>query len=467
LRVVDVAVHQRRDDGRPIIRGKIESVTFALDASAHRSGVHALGVRAGESEARRVTYPPLDTLGFIAYVAWFVAVAALTLRRPAYGACALIAVIPFAFYQELAGTTIRLPKVAVIALILGLWAYPGAFAAVWRSDARRMFVAGVAVIAATALSFAAAAHHAPVVREVLKAVEYVLIFAGIATAYRLDPDARAFRMTFLATASAVALLALVQEITGAPSALLVNGHVIARIAGPLEGPNQLAGYLDVALPLALALTLEERDLLATFTLALAVAADVLTFSRGGMIGAVAGIVTVAVVRGSVVRAALMPLAGGLAAAFGICAHDAVVSGDYNVFSWWTSDVSYAGGVGNRGQLWRAAWTLWRAHPLFGVGAGNFELEIAQTGVRGVRTHANSLYLQALVEGGIPLFAATLWMVYASIATFVRDRARSPFVLAALAGGIALSLHQVVDYLIFFPKVGAQWWAVMAVACASL
>jgi O-antigen ligase len=127
----------------------------------------------------------------------------------------------------------------------------------------------------------------------------------------------------------------------------------------------------------------------------------------------------------------------------------------------------SGGVGTRSQLWHAAITLWRQHPIFGVGAGNFELDIPQTGLKGVRTHANSLYLQALVEGGIPLIAATLWLIYASIATFVREVLESPFVAAALAGSIALALHQVVDYLTYYPKVGIEWWVVMALGAAQL
>src|SRR5207302_578017 len=106
----------------------------------------------------------------------------------------------------------------------------------------------------------------------------------------------------------------------------------------------------------------------------------------------------------------------------------------------------SGGVGTRTNLWRAAFALWRSHPVFGIGAGNFELEIGQTGLRGVRTHTNSLYLQSLVEGGIPSLAATLWLTYVSIATFARDRLRSPFVAAAFGGSIAFGLHQIFDWL---------------------
>jgi O-antigen ligase len=124
-----------------------------------------------------------------------------------------------------------------------------------------------------------------------------------------------------------------------------------------------------------------------------------------------------------------------------------------------------GAVGRRSQLWGAAWALWKTHPWLGIGAGNFELELKVAGVTGVRTHANSLYLQALAEGGVPLFAATLLTVYASLRTFARGPLREPLVLGALAASIGLALHQIVDLLVFYPKVGEFWWIVLALGAA--
>lgn len=401
------------------------------------------------------------------YAGFFIGVTLLTLRRPAYGACILVMVVPFALYQEAFDTTIRMPKVAVLAVLLGLSAYRDAFAPIAEKTPWRILTAGLFVLAATLMSFVHAAHTVPVIRESLKMAEYLLIFCAVVAAYRLDPDRRMFSGALLVTAIAVSVLALLQEIVGAPSALLVNGHTLPRIAGPLEGPNQLAGYFDVAIPIALAFTLQERSRLARAALFMMIFADILTFSRGGLVGAAAGVITTAVALRSQLRPAIAPITAGIAAGLVVMFSWGIVADSLGMIRLWNFESHYAGGVGTRPELWHAAIALWKQHPLFGVGAGNFELDIPLTGLHGVRTHANSLYLQALVEGGIPLIAATLWLVYVSISTFVRARFESPFVVAALGASVALALHQVVDFLTFYPKVGAEWWVVMALAAAEV
>lgn len=434
------------------------------------------GFRAANTEARHVqlphftggpaVYPPLDTLGLMFYAAFFVGVTLLTLRRPALGACVLIVVVPFALYQQALHLTITLPKVAVLGVLLGLSAYPDAFAPLAAKAPWRILTAGVFVLCATLVSFVHATHTLPVIRESLKMGEYLVIFCAVVAAYRLDPDRRAFANAILGSAIAVSVLALAQEVFGSTSVLLVNGHPLPRIAGPLEGPNQLAGYFDVALPAALAFSVRDRSTLARTAVFFIVFADILTFSRGGLAGAAAAILTVAIVFHGQLREAIAPLATGIAAGIAVAFSWGIVADSIGMLRWWNYQSTYAGGVGTRPELWHAAIVLWRAHPLFGIGAGNFELEIPLTGLRGVRTHANSLYLQALVEGGIPLIAATVWLVYVSISTFVRQRMESPFIVAALAGSIALALHQAVDFLTFYPKIGAEWWIVLALGAAE-
>lgn len=410
----------------------------------------------------------LDPLALIVDVIFLAGVTLLTMRRASYGLCVLIVIQPFALYQNVFQTTITMPKIALIGVLLGLAAYRDAFAPVASRTPWRILVAGLLVLGATLLTFVHAHYQGEVIREALKTLEYIVLFCAVVAAYRLDPDRFVVRGAVIATAIAVALLALAQEVVGAPSALLVNHHIIPRIAGPLEGPNQLAGYFDVVLPLVFALAIDEAGPIAHMALFLIVFTDVLTFSRGGAIGAVAGVLTVALVARRNLRASFVSMFAGLAAALGIAAAWSAGVHSLTLARFWNFQQSdYSGGVGTRSELWRAAWKLWLAHPAFGVGAGNFEREIALTGVRGVRTHANSLYLQALAEGGIFLFAATIWLVYTSIAAFAREQLRSPFVLAAFAAGIALALHQVVDFLTFYPKIGDEWWLVMGLGAAEL
>jgi O-antigen ligase len=295
-----------------------------------------------------------------------------------------------------------------------------------------------------------------------------MLFCVAVAAFRLDPDRRALRNVFFANAILVAALALAQEAIGAPSALLINGHVTPRIAGPLEGPNQLAGFFDIVLPVVFALAIDEPSPIAYAALALIACTDVLTFSRGGALGAVAAIAAVLYLYRRPARAALISLGSGIAAGALVALGWGIAAHSFGIFRLWNFDESsYAGGVGTRTELWNAAIKLWRQHPLLGVGAGNFEIEIPRTGLRGVRTHANSLYLQSLVEGGIPMLAATLWLVYTTISTFARQRLGSPFVVAAFAASVALALHQVVDLLTFYPKVGGEWWLVLGLGAAEL
>lgn len=412
-------------------------------------------------------YPPLDTLGFIFYAVFFIAATLVTMRRPALGACILIVAVPFGLYEAAFHDVVSLSKVAVVAVLLGLCAYAGAFAPIAQKAPARIFLAGLLVLGAMALSTIVAADKTAAMRQILKMIEYLFDFGVAAAAYRLDPDRPAIAAAFMGTTIAVSILALLQEVVGAPSVLLVNGHTLPRIAGPLEGPNQLAGYFDVAIPVALAFTLRERMALARAALFFAIFADLLTFSRGGLIGAAAGVVAVAFAMRTHLRAALAPVLGGIAAGVAVMLCWGLLVDSLGMVRLWNFQSNYAGGVGTRAELWHAASVLWRRHPILGVGAGNFEIDIPRTGLHGVRTHANSLYLQALAEGGIVQMAATLWLVYVSIASFVRQAGQFPFAAAALGASVALALHQIFDFLTFYPKVGSEWWIVMALGALEV
>jgi O-antigen ligase len=412
---------------------------------------------------------PLDPLSTALFVAVFAGAVLLTARRPAYGLCGLILATPFALYREVAGTTVTLPKVVLLGVLIGLSAFPGC-AARLRDRPMPLLLGVLAIYAAIcALSGIGAEHRAATARETLKVLEYAAVFAVAYLCRRLDPDDRPIVAAVAVATILVALSALAQEVAGAPSGLYVGKAIVPRIAGVLEGPNQLAGYFQIAISAVGAWTLARRAALLDLALILGVCADVLTFSRAGLLGlaVVGAILLIAGGRGA--ARALRPALFGLMAGIGIVGWWAFYAHTVNVLRISLAESSYAGGVGDRGELWRAAWRMWLRHPLLGVGAGNYELDLPQYGVFGVRTHANSWFLQSLAEGGIALFAATLASIAAIVATFAPQarRASSPWVLAAFTASCALALHQIADYLVFYPKVGGAWWLLLGLGAAAV
>jgi O-antigen ligase len=245
----------------------------------------------------------------------------------------------------------------------------------------------------------------------------------------------------------------------------LNGEVIPRIAGPLEGPNQLAGYLEISLAALCAWC--GRDRLIGFAIPLACCALALTFSRGGIAGAAIAVAIVFVVAPQVRPLLARSIAiGAILGAALVGAWNAITHAGLTP-PWPSPSPAYAGGVGYRRELWRAAIDFWRSHPLLGIGAGNFELDLPEVGLSGVRTHANSWYLQALAEGGIVLFLATLALIGTILGTLARRlREASPWQTAAFAATIAFALHQIVDDLVFYPKVGATWWILVGLGASA-
>ena len=410
---------------------------------------------------------PLDTFSAIIFGAVAFGVAIATLQRPVHGIVALLVFDPFDFTHALGPTTITLSKVALLGLIVGLLLRRTPLRPLGSPEIRPLLLGAIAITIATALAATQADYRAPALREVLKAFEYAALFAAVLIAFAADPGERIVDAALVAVAIVVALAALSQAVTGtAPSGIYLGKSVLPRIAGPLEGPNQLAGYFDVAIPLLLALAFARgrHNRLLPLALAVAACADVLTFSRAGLAAQLAAtLVVIAVARPR--WGALRAVAAVAAAGFAILG----VFGATGTLSRLTSfdDADRPTGLGTRSELWHAAIALWRSHPWLGVGGGNYELELPRAGVTDAQTHANSLYLQSLAEGGVVLFAATVGTIAAALIVMGKAARGSPYALGALGATIALALHQVFDLMVFFPKVGGFWWIVLGIGAGAI
>lgn len=406
-----------------------------------------------------IAAPPLDAVSAIWFGGVLVVALLLTVRRPSLGAAFLLLTDPFAVARYAGHTTLTSFKAALIGVAAGLL-LRGRFALPLRGRAGAIALALGAVAVATALTVPHAAQRAAALRETLKAAEYLAIFAVAYAAARADRRRAAPALSAACAAVAIVVaLGAFADYAHPQSGIWFGQYAYVRLAGALEGPNQLASWLGIVLPFAL---------LSPLALAAAIcgcAALALSLSRSGDLQALAAFVATALADW---RARRLGLATGLTAfvlsviGFGLVVRSEAALARYSSVE---SSVD-RGGTGERSILWSAAVRMFRAHPLLGVGAGNFEFELPHYGApTRVRTQANSLYLEALADGGIVLGAATV--VAALLPAWLLLRGAAPASFTATAGivGLALAAHGLLDDVVFYTKVGQAWWVLAGAAAA--
>ncbi len=415
-----------------------------------------------------VFYPPhltLDPLNAAFFALIAIAVGALTYRRPALGVGVLLFCAPFADARYAFGTSITVPKAALVGFILALIVHRTSLRVLGEKPVRGLLLAFAAVLATIVLSLAHALHHDAVAREFAKWLEYALTFAAVTVGFAHDPDDRPVWTALIAIAFVQVAESVFQLLFGAPAGVFVRGVAVPRVSGSLEGPNQFAGWLNVLIPVLFARALVHRNPWLIAALVLSAATGAATLSRSGIVaGLVAAVMVVLVTRpsrrdglrfgiGAAALVAVLVVAGlslGLEARF------------YSL-----AEMPQPDHLGTRHILWSSALALWQRSPVVGIGAGNFEFDLGMVGHPDVQTHANSVYLQALSETGLLGLAAMLCLLWTSIATFARTFSRRPLVIGMFAAGVALALHQVFDDLWFFPKIGVFWAVLLGIAVVEV
>jgi len=394
------------------------------------------------------------------------------MRKAALGVGVLLVVEPFAFAHVLGPTTLTLPKAALAGLLAGLVLRRSSLAPLRAPAIRALLGGAAALVIVDALSIIPAVYLDAALRETLKALEYFAAFTAAAVAYADDPDEPLIWNALAAVSALVCILALLQEATVAPSGFFLHDRIVPRIAGPLEGPNQLAGWLDLVTPLLVARALFGKPAWPFAALAtLAGTTDLLTLSRSGVVGIVVGLTVIVLfaARARLARRLLyaIPLAVvPLIAVAAILTFADAGAGDLAARFETSSEQNVENGLASRPVLWRAGLQMFASDPGLGVGAGNYELLTPLAGLVGVRTHANSLYVQSLAETGVLGFAAVIWTLVAAIATMLRN-ARGPLLAGIGAGTIGLAVHETYDLLTFYPKVGELWWLLLGIGAGAV
>ncbi len=224
-----------------------------------------------------------------------------------------------------------------------------------------------------------------------------------------------------------------------------------RPSGPLTDPNFYAQILVIALPLALQIMISGANRLYAFfgmiASALIVAALLMTFSRGGLLGAAASLLVLLFINRHRIskRHMLVAVIAGGVGVFAMPSHymDRFNAGLSSIKQVYTGGVGKDAAISGRANELIAATYVIERNPLLGVGYGEFksyyqEVSVAQgLMARGSDRETHNLYLEVLSERGLvglAFFTTLMVLTIASILKTLSYLQRQRRVAAANAVG---------------------------------
>jgi O-antigen ligase len=439
-------------------------------ASVSRRAVRSVAGRAGLSALAAAglaaiwLLPLSDAVG----LAGLVAIAAVTLRYPVAGLCLLGLSVPWGTaVPSPAGSSLITPTDLIAALVGGVWL---ADAAVRRRNPISdrviapyifLYLAAIAVSATQATDLPATA------REIIKWTEFTVVFFASVSLLRSRSEIRFVAAALVAGGVSQALLGYAQFVLQLGPAAFGLHRPFFRSYGTFDQPNPYAGYLNMVLPLAIALAFRagrawERTLyaIAATLMALAVLASQ---SRGALIAGVGAALVLALYLVPRSRAPLTVVAvAGVAflvgTSFGLVplgpigrVLSAVGLGGISFGN--VTDANFS--AVERAAHWLAGVRMFAAHPLLGVGIGNYSAAYPAYHPRGWYAsleHAHNYFINIAAEAGIIgltsyvlLTGSALWYSYA-ITRQARTGACFAVALGSLGALTATTLHNLFDVL---------------------
>jgi O-antigen ligase len=340
------------------------------------------------------------------------------------------------------------------------------------------------------LSVAIAANFGVAMREFRVIVIEPALFYGLIRASNLSRrDVWRLADAFILSAVAISLIGLYQFFF---TNWVIIGEGVRRVLAVYGSPNNLALYLDRALPLAIALalfgdestltpfpplrsasgaivSLKGRGRQIFYILAIIAMALVLylTYSRGSWVGIAAGFVVIALLSGRRVRI-------GMIAMF-VVAAIAVIP----FLGTERAQSLFQSGTGTgffRVSVWQSGWNMILDHPIFGVGLDNFLYEypkyIQPDAWREPNlSHPHNIVLDFWARMGILGVVALGWMLFEFIRkatptlTLPRQTGQGTnraLVIGLMASMAAALAHGMIDAAYFYVDLAFVWMLTLAV-----
>jgi O-antigen ligase len=432
---------------------------------------------------------------------------ALILRRPVWGVYALVLSVPVQKAVTL-GESITVTQVLFV-LVLGIWWLWFSIRENKRLELTPLGVAFIFFLVGMLPSLFYTTSMSESLAELSRWSVTILAYLITVNSVQTRREMNGLIAAMLVAGTAEALLGLVQaySITG-PASFVVE-DLLTRAYGTIGAPNSFAGYINMSLPLALALTAyfwgkwfgERRaahpfdrpgyislrrlkwPLVLTGVSAMLFWTVLTTLSRGAWVGLAAGVVVMVLCLGKRATAAVVGLVVAGLILVGLAGAGALPSVISDRVTQLTSQLAIFDPRGlvptpenyalvERMVHWQVAGNMFLDQPWTGVGIGNFNELFNEYGVQGwpySRGHAHNYYLHMLGETGVIGFTFYLMMLITALVVGFRSlrraRARSDtygeaVVIGALGILVTLMVHNIFENLHAL-NMGIHWVAALA------
>lgn len=320
-------------------------------------------------------------------------------------------------------------------------------------------------------------------QELLRLLLYAVVFLVVLTQLHKQEHVTVIAVTLLGLGAAEAMYALYQYLSGSTRVWHFIKPYLHRGSGTYISPNNLAGLLELLLPLGLAYLLVGRfrpvtKVLVGYATVMIAAGIAVSISRGSWLatGLTVVVLCLLLIRypGYRVQAMVMLLAV-VAAGAAFASRSVHLQQRFKDMPL-TQDIELT----SRYEIWGATWRMWRDAPWLGVGPGHFDYrfrEYRPDRVQRRPDRAHNDYLNTLADWGVAGGVIVLGGLFALGAGVARtwEHVRKgkkefgnpltnkfAFVLGAALGLLALAIHSLVDFNMHIPGN-----ALVAVTLAAL
>lgn len=339
----------------------------------------------------------------------------------------------------------------------------------------------IALLILCLLSFAFSMHRPASLSALILLLNYIIIYYLVIHTVSSRSQLRRMIWLIIWVGVFLSLFGLFKKYVGNPLPWW-NYHNIPENAGHLISTfgnrNHLAGYMEMAIPLALGLFLTglknaKRFLLICLTILL-LTTILLALSRGGWAGASFGLLFMAFAlltsrHFDKKRLAIALVGGFFALLIVVLSSTTLVERILSV-----EHAGETGSISGRVKVWGGVVEMIKVHPFLGIGPGNFATVVTQYLPAAENRHffAHNDYLQSVAEIGLAAIVIIIWLIAVTYRRGFKklnnpSRLVRGITVGALSGMTAILVHSIIDFNLHIPANALLFTVLVALAISPL